>query len=65
MGRGERTDGDLDDHVEDGGTNDGTSADISLDIETMSVMMPAGVSICPKSPIFKQSEFLAIKIFDE
>ena len=35
VGRGKRTDCDLDDNVEDSGTNDGTSANISLNIETM------------------------------
>ena len=48
MGRGERTDSDLDDHVEDGGTNDGTSATISLDIETMIVMLPVRVYMSRK-----------------
>ena len=34
LGRGKRTDCDLDDNVEDSGTNDGTSANISLNVPT-------------------------------
>ena len=40
VGRGKRTDCDLDDNVEDSGTNDGTSANISLNKTTLIVMLP-------------------------
>ena len=42
MGRGKRTDCDLDDNVEDSRTNDGTSANISLNITltTLIVILP-------------------------
>ena len=60
VGRGKRTDCDLDNHVEDGGTNDSTSANISLDIETI-VMLPAGVCICPENLISSGPRFLSCK----
>ena len=42
LGRGKRTDCDLDDNVEDSRTNDGTSANISLNITltTLIVILP-------------------------
>ena len=40
LGRRKRTDCDLDDNVEDSRTNDGTSANVSLNIATLTVMLP-------------------------